>query len=152
MSELQILEIQIKRELSKLKNLLSEAEEIKNKKASNWNIRIGGSILHDFYTGTEGIFEAIANTIDKRIPTGTNWHKELLNQMVLDIPGLRTHIISEDTSKMLDEYLRFRHLFRRRYGFDLEWKNIKHLLKRLPVVYAAVEKDIKEAFELPTSS
>jgi len=93
MSELQILEIQIKRELSKLKNLLSEAEEIKNKKASNWNIRIGGSILHDFYTGTEGIFEAIANTIDKRIPTGINWHKELLNQMVLDIPGLRTHII-----------------------------------------------------------
>jgi hypothetical protein len=33
MSELQILEIQIKRELSKLKNLLSEAEEITNKKA-----------------------------------------------------------------------------------------------------------------------
>ena len=101
MSELQILEIQIKRELSKLKNLLSEAGEIKNKKTSNWNIRIGGSILHDFYTGTEGIFEAIANTIDKRIPTGINWHKELLNQMVFDIPGLRTHIISEDTSKML---------------------------------------------------
>ena len=66
MSELQILEIQIKRELSKLKNLLSEAEEIKNKKASNWNMRIGGSILHDFYTGIEGIFEAIASTIDKR--------------------------------------------------------------------------------------
>jgi len=56
MSELQILEIQIKRELSKLENLVSEAAEIENKKASNWNIRIGGSILHDFYTGTEGIF------------------------------------------------------------------------------------------------
>ena len=70
---------------------------------------------------------------------------------ILEIQGLRTHIISEDTSKMLDEYLRFRHLFRKRYGFELEWKNIKQLLKRLPVVYAAVEKDIKKAFELPTS-
>jgi hypothetical protein len=76
---------------------------------------------------------------------------ELLNQMVLDIPGLPTHIISEDTSRMLDEYLRFRHLFRKRYGFELEWKNIQYLLKRLPVVYAAVEKDIKKAFELPAS-
>lgn len=151
MSEIQILEIQIKRELSKLKNLLSEAEEIKNRKASNWNIRIGGSILHDFYTGIEGMFEAIANTIDKRIPTGVNWHKELLNQMVLDIPGLRTHIISEDTARMLEEYLRFRHLFRKRYGFELEWKNIKQLLKRLPIVYASVEKDIQKAFELPSS-
>jgi hypothetical protein len=48
--------------------------------------------------------------------------------------------------------LRFRHLFRKRYGFELEWKNIKHLLKSLPVVYAAVEKDITKAFELPASS
>jgi hypothetical protein len=147
MNKLQVLEMQIKKELSKVKKLLSEAEEIKNKKASNANIRIGGSILHDFYTGAENIFHAIASDIDKSIPSGMSWHTELLNQMTLDIPEVRTHVISEDTAKMLDEYLRFRHLFRKRYGFDLEWTNIKKLLKKMSVVYTAIEKDIHEAFE-----
>ncbi|MEW6740744.1 MAG: hypothetical protein ACOYU2_00015 [Nitrospirota bacterium] len=147
MNKLQVLEMQIRKELSKIKKLLSEAEEIKNKKASNANIRIGGSILHDFYTGTENIFHAIASSIDKSIPSGMSWHTELLNQMTLDIPEVRTHVISEDTAKLLDEYLRFRHLFRKRYGFDLEWTNIKKLLKKMPAVYTALERDINEAFE-----
>lgn len=121
-------------------------EEIKNKKASSANIRIGGSILHYFYTDAENIFHAIASTVDKSIPSGMSWHTELLNQMALDIPQLRTHVISEESAKMLDEYLRFRHLFRKRYGFGLEWSNIKRLLKKLPEVYAALERDIREAF------
>jgi len=147
MSVLEVLHAEIKDELENLKKLLTEAKEIKQKEASNVSVRTGGSILHDFYTGAEKIFEMIANTIDKRVPSGLRWHTELLNQMTLEIPGLRPHIISKDTAKMLDEYLRFRHLFRKRYGFELEWKNIKNLLKRLPVVYAATEKDIIKAFE-----
>jgi len=42
--------------------------------------------------------------------------------------------------------LRFRHLFRKRYGFELEWKDIKRLLKKLPDVYEAVAGDIDKAF------
>lgn len=147
MSVLEVLHAEIKDELENLKKLLTEAKEIKQKEASNVSVRTGGSILHDFYTGAEKIFEMIANTIDKRAPSGLRWHAELLHQMTLDIPGLRLHIISKDTAKLLDEYLRFRHLFRKRYGFELEWTNIKHLLKRLPSIYKALEKDINEAFE-----
>ena len=146
MSVLEVLHAEIKDELENLKKLLDEAKEIKQKESSNVNIRAGGSILHDFYTGAEKIFEMIANTIDKRVPSGLRWHAELLNQMTLEIPGLRSHIISKDTAKMLDEYLRFRHLFRKRYGFELEWKNIKHLLKKMSLVCVALEKDINEAF------
>lgn len=49
--------------------------------------------------------------------------------------------------KMLDEYLRFRHLFRKRYGFELEWTSIKRLLKKMPDVYTAIEGDIQEAIK-----
>jgi hypothetical protein len=148
MSSLQILEARIKDELENLDKLLSEAEAIREKKASNINVRAGGSILHDFYTGIERIFESIAATIDMKVPTGMNWHIELLNQMTLKIPDLRSYIITKDTAKMLEEFLRFRHLFRKRYGFDLEWLNIKRLLKRMPSVYAALIRDIHEAFEV----
>jgi len=37
-----------------------------------------------FYTEAEKIFEMIANTIDKRVPSGMRWHAELLTQMTLN--------------------------------------------------------------------
>lgn len=43
---------------------------------------------------------------------------------------------------MLDEFLRFRHLFRNLYGFELEWSRVQSLLKALPTAWNAVEADI----------
>ena len=34
----------------------------------------------------------------------------------------------------LSEFLRFRHLFRNIYGFDLDWSRIEPLLTELPLV------------------
>lgn len=45
------------------------------------NTRVAGSILHDFYSGVEKIFERIAISVDKELPKGENWHIELLLQM-----------------------------------------------------------------------
>jgi hypothetical protein len=36
--------------------------------------------------------------------------------MSLDIEGVRTPAIRIETERILEEYLRFRHLFRKRYG------------------------------------
>jgi hypothetical protein len=68
MNELKVLKSQVKDELEKLKRLLDEASEISKKKVSNINIRAGGSVLHDFYTGIEKIFHAIVSTIDEKVP------------------------------------------------------------------------------------
>jgi acyl-[acyl carrier protein]--UDP-N-acetylglucosamine O-acyltransferase len=147
MNGFKVLKSQIANELEKMKRLLDEAAEIEGKKASNMTIRTGGSIVHDFYTGAGNIFHAIASSIDESVPSGMSWHTELLNQMTLNIEGLRSPIISKDTAKLLDEYLRFRHLFRKRYGFDLEWTNIKKLLKKMTTVYKSMESDLNKAFE-----
>lgn len=147
MNGLKVLKSRIAHELERMKRLLDEAAEIEGKKASNMTIRTGGSILHDFYTGAENIFHAIASSIDESVPSGMSWHTELLNQMTLNIDGVRSPIISKETAKTLEEYLRFRHLFRKRYGFDLEWTGVKKLLKKMPVVYNMLERDINEAFK-----
>jgi HepT-like protein len=34
--------------------------------------------LHDFYAGLERIFQQIGSTVDGNMPTGHNWHRELL--------------------------------------------------------------------------
>jgi hypothetical protein len=35
----------------------------------------------------------------------------------------------------MDEYMRFRHLFRHQYGFQLRWQLVKELVDRLPETY-----------------
>ena len=146
MNNFKVLQLSIEDELSKLKLLDKEKDGLLKKKPSNYILRAGGSILHDFYTGIEKIFESIAKEVDRRIPIGEEWHSELLHQMTLDIPGLRPPVISLNTEKRLREYLGFRHLFRKRYGFELDWEKMKRLLIKISQTLFDLEKEIKVFF------
>jgi hypothetical protein len=44
--------------------------------------------LHSFYNGVERIFEWIARELDGGLPVGPIWHRELLDQMTLQVEGL----------------------------------------------------------------
>jgi len=142
LTSLKVLRITIQDELQKLHQLDREKNGLLRKKPSNYVIRAGGSILHDFYTGVEKIFENIAKEVDRRIPMGEEWHSDLIHQMTLEVPGLRPSILSAPTEKKLREYLGFRHLFRKRYGFELDWRKMKKLLGNLPQVLLALENDV----------
>ena len=148
MNNLKILQVTIKDELEKLRLLDKEKDGLLKRKPSNYVLRAGGSILHDFYTGIEMIFEDIAKEIDRRMPAGEEWHSELLHQMTLDITGLRPSVISNTTDKKLREYLGFRHLFRKRYGFKLDWEKMKRLLIRIPQVLSDLEKEFDTFFKI----
>ncbi len=39
------------------------------------------SVLHSFYNGLENIFLSIAKGLDQQVPTGSQWHQDLLVQM-----------------------------------------------------------------------
>jgi hypothetical protein len=152
LNNLKVLQLFIKDEFEKLRLLDKEKNGLLKKKPSNYILRASGSILHDFYTGIEKIFENIAKEVDRRIPLGEEWHSELLHQMTLDIKGLRPPVISPNTEKILREYLGFRHLFRKRYGFELDWQKMKRLLLKMPQVLSGLEKEIEIFFKtlLPT--
>jgi hypothetical protein len=141
-----VLKLSIEDEMSKLALLDREKNALVRRRSSNFVVRAGGSILHDFYTGIEKIFESIAKEIDHRIPLGEEWQSELLRQMTLDVPGLRPPVISAGTEKKLREYLGFRHLFRKRYGFELDWQKLKKLLLGLPQIRTQLEKEIGKFF------
>jgi len=151
LNNLKILQLSIKDELEKLRLLDKEKDGLLKRRPSNYVLRAGGSILHDFYTGIEKIFEDIAKEIDRRIPTGEEWHSELLHQMTLDITGLRPPVISKATDKKLREYLGFRHLFRKRYGFELDWEKMKRLLVRISQILSDLEKEFEIFFKIMDS-
>lgn len=95
----------------------------------------------------KNFFESIAKEVDRRLPLGEEWHSELLHQMTLDIPGLRPQVITASTEKKLREYLGFRHLFRKRYGFELDWQKLKKLLLGMPRIRSNLENEIGRFFE-----
>jgi hypothetical protein len=102
-----------------------------------------GDIVHDFYTAAERIFEWIAPELNGGLPTGSAWHRELLDNMSLDLPSIRPPVITRDTLRLLSEFLRFRHMFRNIYGFELEWERLKPLLMRLPTAWVCLQLDLQ---------
>lgn len=68
--------------------------------------------LHDFYAALERIFHYIASHLEQSVPTDGEWHRELLRQMNVEVPGVRPTVLSVESVWALDEYLRFRHVVR----------------------------------------
>ncbi|HHW61055.1 MAG TPA: hypothetical protein GX404_04020 [Syntrophomonadaceae bacterium] len=108
--------------------------------------RVIGSYLHDYYCGLEKIFVHIARGFGGTLPMGEQWHKDLLEEMTLEIPGVRTALISKKTLAKLDELRGFRHIFRNAYGFSIDPVREQALLADLSGISSAAKKDIKAFF------
>ncbi len=108
----------------------------------NEGLRIVGSMLHDFYTFVENIAKTVAARVDGGIPGGDDWHRELLEQMSLPIPGLRPPLLSGDTVELLNKFRAFRHVFRNIYGFQLDAGRTLELLRDLNRTVVALNTDL----------
>jgi len=62
--------------------------------------------------------------------------------MALEIHEVRPAVITGTLCNELEEYLRFRHLFRGLYGFELETEKMAPLFERIDPVFAELEKQI----------
>ena len=97
--------------------------------------------LADVYRGIENIFLRIAREVDRHVPTGSRWHKNLLAQMTEKRPE-RPPVISENTSLQLEALLDFRHKVNNIYGRELRYeKTIPHA-KSIDVLFASVSQDL----------
>jgi hypothetical protein len=119
---------------------------------SNLELRGIGDILHDFYTGAERIFMKIAPELNGGVPAGVSWHRELLDNMALDLPGIRPALLRRETVRALEEFLRFRHLFRNVYGFELEWPRLRALARRMPAAWRLLKTDIERFLRFLTAA
>ncbi len=98
--------------------------------------------LHGFYTGIERIFEDIARHVDGSVPTGPDWHRDLLVQMAAEMPGIRPAVLSRASRSCLDEFRGFRHLVRSVYAFKLRPQRLQELVDALRDCSAGVTCDL----------
>lgn len=139
---IQRLIVEIESELEHLAALRDEAAQAPHA-TGTFALRGRGSILHDFYGGIERVFRRIAEELEGGLPQGDQWHRQLLTDMSLEIPGVRTAVVSSDLVNRLDDYLRFRHLFRNVYGHVLEGERLARLEVRLPETHRLFEEELR---------
>ena len=49
--------------------------------------------------------------------------------MMLEIEGIRPQVIDRQLFKKLDEFRKFRHVFRSVYSFELDWEKMKFVAR-----------------------
>jgi len=126
------------------------AEEIhpafRDQKTSFSSLELAGiaHLLENFYTAVEDAMLRIASRVDKSLPTGEKWHKDLLHRMTLRIPEVRPSVFNHQLFEVLDEYRRFRHRSRHVYRSPIpEWSKMKHLVENLNNNLIEIKRQLK---------
>ena len=97
--------------------------------------------LADVYNGIENIFKRVVREVDRHLPTGDSWHKDLLSQMTEQRPE-RPPVISEETFPRLEDLLKFRHAFNNIYGEELVYEEIEPHARFIGELFANVSADL----------
>ncbi len=141
------LRADLDRELHNLERLISEMSQLLHvlpPTPTFVEIRTAGSILHDYYTGVERMRQRVALEVDGSLPQGSDWHVQLLKRMAAPLPGFRPQVFDESLAAQLEEYLRFRHVFRNIYGFELRWELCQPLVAYLSALHTSVGTAVRE--------
>jgi len=99
--------------------------------------------LHSFYTAVERILEDIAREIDESLPSGPDWHRDLLAQLAAEFPTVRPAVLQRSSRACLNEYRGLRHVIRNVYTFNLRPTRLNDLIEMLPPCHHALEQDLE---------
>ncbi len=99
--------------------------------------------LHDFYTGLERAFHQIAAAVDETVPTGHDWHRELLRQMATELPQVRPAVVSAEAHEALEGYLRFRHVVRNIYAFEFDPDRLGRSVRGLVPAFRRARRELQ---------
>lgn len=72
--------------------------------------------LHHAYGAIEAALARVARVLEGSVPTGLDWHQQLLHTMTLEIPSVRPAVLASGTADRLRRLPAFRHFFRHAYA------------------------------------
>lgn len=100
--------------------------------------------LQSLYTGIERCLVQIARVLNGGTPDGAEWHRRLLDRMAQPT-AQRPAVLSSESLADLQELLRFRHLVRNLYAYELRPEPVERLRAQSLRLWPAVSADL-EAF------
>lgn len=108
--------------------------------------------LQNLYTALEELLRRVAVELDGSAPVGDDWHRELLEQMTLEVDEVRPRLLDDRLRADLDLLRRFRHLVRHAYAAEYDWDEMQsplatahRVVKALPEAIAELERTVQAA-------
>lgn len=133
---------------AEIENINKTLEKLPNHKKLHYLsvLELAGvaALLHNYYNGIENILKQILSYEKVTIPSGSSWHKDLLN-LAED-----NNIISSETKNNLIDYLAFRHFFSHSYALDLYHTKMKPLVQNIHAKYKKFQIEIDKKITLLT--
>lgn len=141
-----ITKAKIENELKRNENNIKDHEFIFELVHNNETPTLGdrdsaNALIQQFYNGIETALNIILKDNGKKITNGTQWHSDLLNT-VFNIDNNGKSILNNKYKEKLKEYMSMRHKIRHSYTEDIQWDNVKLLIKDLKDIFSNVKQDI----------
>jgi HepT-like protein len=128
---------EIKKEFDVMKKKAELLKKTKDPDVRDSHIRAIAGCVHGIYTGVEVVLKGLVKYFDGEVPSGEDWHIQLLLRCKNPNEGVRPAILSDDTFTLLDDLRGFRHVFRGKYHTNL---NPGKVLERMKATVAMVPK------------
>jgi hypothetical protein len=143
-----ILKAELRRVTAVTDDIQSRLDTFHSREFKEWgrtqvNAVFIAQVLDNYYTALETLFFRISEFFENSLRS-ERWHKDLLDKMMLHIPGIRERVISEQTGSLLKELLRFRHFKRYYFELDFDWKKLDYLLDVYERVRPKVLTDLQD--------
>ena len=135
----------IRREIAGLRPVAQRAETAAAdaaKESDDRFIDAAALNMHAHYSGLERVFELIARSVDLSVPSGPQWHLDLLNHMAAEIADVRPSVISESLAARLSRYRGFRHVVRQVYTYNLDPEEVTRLVRDLGALQQDLEAEL----------
>jgi hypothetical protein len=104
-------------------------------------VEVAALRLQSFYTGIERCLVLISRVLNGGTPEGSDWHRRLLERMG-QATAERPAVLSAATIEALMELLRFRHLVRHLYSYELKAEPVERLRLEAVVVWCGVRDEL----------
>jgi hypothetical protein len=98
--------------------------------------------VQGWYTALELLLERVARQLDCEVPTGDRWHRELLAQATVEVPGVRPAVVPVALRADLEELLAARHFLRHAYGLELDPPKLAAQAARLRAVAIPLQQSL----------
>jgi predicted nucleotidyltransferase len=139
------LKSRIEDEMKSIEDTISTIEKVFEQMEGVADIIVApalASYVADFYNGCERISERVAVYLDGGLPTGKDWHYELLKQLAEPGGNNRPPLWSGSLLLELDEYRKFRHLERHIYKIELKPEKVIILAENVKPVFNKIKSSI----------
>ncbi len=144
-SDLSMLVGEIKKTILQLTKMNQKYMNFSEKRSSfpdNFDLIVLAEIITDYYTCLETTFlrisQAFENNLEKK-----RWHANLLERMVVEIPGVRKALLTDKSYNLLKEIMRFRHFKRYYFEMDYDKDRIDFLEKKYKEVIPFVSQELE---------